>query len=753
MPKINDLNKFSVPENRYERWECLREGGTSAIYRAFDRKMKHHLVMKILKIDLVEESQARSAFLNEANLLYRMQHPNIVGVFDVGELETGQIFMTMQELKGLSLAKLIQNGKIRDNLAILLKAFCSICSAVFYVHNQGYLHRDLKPENIILTENFDCVSLVGWGYALRIEPGEESIVGTPLYMSPEQARGELLDQRSDVYSLGTILFELLDGRKHIEIESFSKLLHSIGTDPHPKFTSEGNIPHSLAEIVDCAIQFHKEDRFSSVHDLELEIRNWFQIEERHAKGQRLVLIADEILEQSENMFQAAKELLSGVIWDQLENEEETVKYESWLVQDKAKDMFFEANQLRATYIHRIEEALLIEPSLLSARERLAEFYQQKLREIDISQRPFHIQETVLQLEGQIELLPVDNVVRQHSLDLIQGRGQLSIDCDSIEGKVVVEKYTLRKRRLQLELIEHVDLPLVGLPLEMGSYRLTIQCSGSEDALYPVWIDRKHHWDMGVESTIHLHKEGEIEDDWCYIPSGPVFRLNEGFDLKHSKHMVWVASYLIQKYPITNREYLVFLNDLVSSGQANFAEDYCPYPLKTPADELLCRYQQNDKDVYYLSHPKATDWPVTMINLNCVQAYSKWFSAQTGRSWRLPNALEWEKAAGGVDGRKYPWGDFFDPSWSCVQESSGLLPCSWEAFLVDESVYGVRHTAGLVSEWTSTKKRASDENVIKGSSWCSANYLSKIEIRNYRCGSLRNSDVGFRLVSSVHPSQS
>ncbi|MGH7435702.1 MAG: protein kinase domain-containing protein, partial [Polyangiaceae bacterium] len=252
--------------------ELIGIGGMGRVYRAEQTTLGRTVAVKIIHPHLVGEENAAARFITEARAASRLNHPNSVGIIDFGKTADGQLYLVMEYLRGRDLARVTyEDGALpfRRIVDVLRQTLAALAEA----HREDIIHRDLKPENIIVEpvrSGGDFVKVVDFGLAkMRVEtqaPGITSpgiVCGTPEYMSPEQARGDPLDARSDLYAVGVIMYQLLTGRLPFEAESPTQVvlahLSVPPTDPR-EMAPDRQIPQPLADLALRALAKATKDR-------------------------------------------------------------------------------------------------------------------------------------------------------------------------------------------------------------------------------------------------------------------------------------------------------------------------------------------------------------------------------------------------------------------------------------------------------------------------------------------------------------
>jgi eukaryotic-like serine/threonine-protein kinase len=267
----------------YEIQSLLGAGGMGEVYRARDTRLQRTVAIKILPAHLSSNPELRARFEQEAKSISGLQHPNICVVHDVGS-QDGVDFMVMEYVAGKTLDKLTAAGGLATDLA--LKYAQQIAEALACAHMAGIVHRDLKPSNIMVDES-GLVKVLDFGLAKLAQPpsamnGEAAtlattpgmIVGTMAYMSPEQAEEKPIDARSDVFSFGSVLYEMLTGKRAFEGPSSAAILSSvIRDDPKPLNEVKREVPPEVRRIVLRCLRKDPASRYASGTDLAHELKN------------------------------------------------------------------------------------------------------------------------------------------------------------------------------------------------------------------------------------------------------------------------------------------------------------------------------------------------------------------------------------------------------------------------------------------------------------------------------------------------
>ncbi|HEY2747837.1 MAG TPA: WD40 repeat domain-containing serine/threonine protein kinase, partial [Polyangia bacterium] len=278
-----------VAEESYALGDEVGRGGLGRVLAAYDRRLGRAVAIKEL---ISRDGNDERRFLREARLTARLQHPSIVPVYEAGHWPNGKPFYAMKLARGRSFADVLAQTPTREQRLALLPTLLATAEAVAYAHDKRIIHRDLKPSNILMG-SFGETLVIDWGLARPLDeaPGYEggpyrhdpaagqtlpgSVVGTPAYMAPEQARGEVVDERADVYALGAILYELVAGTRPYDGQSSAQLLAQVQAGPPPPLeTRAPRVPADLAAIVATAMARDPAQRYANGSALAADLKRF-----------------------------------------------------------------------------------------------------------------------------------------------------------------------------------------------------------------------------------------------------------------------------------------------------------------------------------------------------------------------------------------------------------------------------------------------------------------------------------------------
>jgi len=255
---------------RYEVISEIGRGSMGVVYKAHDPNLDLTIALKVLRQDRMSSDAFMKRFLSEAKALGRLDHPNIIRVYNVDE-DQGNVYIAMEFIEGESLNDVIQRK--RFTVEEIIEIGSTVAETLDYAHRQGIIHRDIKPSNILVRSDgrlkitdFGIAHIEDTAAPKQTQAGE--ILGTPAYMSPEQVLSQQVDGRSDIFSLGVILYELSAGRMPFTGQNLAAIFNAI-TQIEPVPVHEGNpdIPNDVSTIISKCLQKNPDHRFRSGHEL------------------------------------------------------------------------------------------------------------------------------------------------------------------------------------------------------------------------------------------------------------------------------------------------------------------------------------------------------------------------------------------------------------------------------------------------------------------------------------------------------
>jgi serine/threonine protein kinase/tetratricopeptide (TPR) repeat protein len=270
---VHELSTGSTFASRYQIIEELGKGGMGKVYKVYDTKIKEKVALKLIKPEIASDRETIERFSNELRLARKIAQRNVCKMFDLGEAE-GAHFITMEYVHGEDLKSMIQmTGSL--NVGAVLSIGKQVCDGLAEAHSLGVVHRDLKPQNIMIDKGGNA-KIMDFGIARSLREkgitGASMMIGTPEYMSPEQAEAKEVDQRSDIYSLGIILYEMATGRVPFEGETpLSVAMKHKGEAPRDPKQLNPNIPDDLGGVILKCLEKDKTNRYQTATEVRSEL--------------------------------------------------------------------------------------------------------------------------------------------------------------------------------------------------------------------------------------------------------------------------------------------------------------------------------------------------------------------------------------------------------------------------------------------------------------------------------------------------
>ena len=778
---MGDPGEFAPADEKYVVEGRIGAGGMGEVLLVEDRDLRRLVAMKVLRPELVDAAAHRARFVAEAQATSQLEHPGIPPVHDVGVLPSGRVYFTMKLVRGRTLGEILRDlllgiraAKQEWTLHRLVTVLERVAEVVHFAHEKGVVHRDLKPDNIMLGE-FGEVHVMDWGIAklegtdaggspdgavstagtdpeLRTQDG--AIKGTIPYMSPEQAYGQAatLDRLSDVYALGAILYEILTLHPAFEGSGIETLLRVRRGEfvPAVERNPRRPVPDTLAGIAARAMAQDPQRRPPTALAVATELRAWLdgsaEAERRHREAGALADAGRAAAERYRGLTvdvaraEEAAEALVGAFrpWQSVDE-----KLPLLQARERVEELRTEHALAFAETVKLLEAAVVAEQGHAGARAALADLWRGRLEAAegrgDRADTAYAL--AMIRRYDDGALAPV-----------VSGDGTLELASDPPGAEVTLHRLVSRHGILAPDEGRALGPAPVGpLDLPMGSWLAILRMPGCRDVRYPVHVARNGEW----RGRVRLRTDDEIGEDFVLVPAGP-FPYGEGKE----RRRVDLPDFAIARYPVTFDEYGRFLDSLpseaaevrtpVTSTEGAWMERgpdgrFRPMAWLIDAEPHLPRYRRAYGDDFLCR------LPVAAVTFDDAEAFCAWRSRETGREWRLPTEEEWEKAARGVDGRRFPWGDLEDASLAKCRDSwpEPAQPEPVGAFPTASSVYGMGDAAGGVWEWTDSW--FDDQRVLRvlrGGAWNGGALLFRCAFRGRQEPPARDAAFGFRCARSL-----
>ena len=736
--QISDSQKPDAPlTGGYSLVREIARGGMGQIYFGEDPQLKRNVAVKVSS---VSEAGEDPRFSKEAEVLAQLAHPNIVPIYNIGVDAHSRPFYSMKLIKGRTLQAVL--NQIRDGdaaasrdypRATLLTIFRKVCDAMMFAHSKGILHRDLKPENIMVGE-YGEVLVMDWGLAKVLGEREEQgasvsrvndtgdygmtmegeVMGTPQYMSPEQAMGIVaeLDQRSDIYSLGGILYAILTLRPPIDGTTLDEVLSKVKNGSISAMVTKrggkgavtvgapnaigAEVPEALQAVTLKAMATDRNKRYVSVEAFAGDIERYQNGFATHAedagtfKRIKLWVGRNKVLAGSAAaMLVVVSSFSAKVVVEGRKASEALARLRDMapLAASKAKD---------ETAAGNFEEALRVVSYAVQLQPENGTFLMGRAN--------------VLQLMGRWEA-----AVKEYAR------------CGDEPGARVSQRFT--QDLLAMQDKERAQARLYEALLKEGRQ--------GESAAYAKLLGEEF-WKKHGETLLGSAKQEKEAMRLAKRDPSVIGELVE--QLQRKLLPVPRTEILLSKTELTVGEWKLYLR----------AEGYLNA-------EALPDWQQPSKDF-----EQNDEHPAVTVSWNDAKKFCEWLSKVTGKEWRLPTNAEWEAAVGTT---KYPWGEYYPPNWD---DGNYAVAADGKGDPAKVGVDGIKGTApvgsfkmnvlgfydlgGNVAEWMwDGLDEKTGKRVIRGGGW---NYggaeYCPVAFRNFNIPESRYHDLGFRVALSSVP---
>ncbi|WP_339669966.1 bifunctional serine/threonine-protein kinase/formylglycine-generating enzyme family protein [Dasania marina] len=717
----------------------IRQGGMSTVYLAVQKSVDREVAIKVMSPSLNNDPSFGSRFYREAKIVGKLSHPNIISIYDVGSYKHYN-YIAMDYLPGLPLQDTLKSKGVSPQQAVTIVR--EMAAALHYAHQQGFIHRDIKPDNILFRDDGSSV-LCDFGIAKSTKTDMNmtnigSVLGTPHYMSPEQAQGKTIDGRADLYSLGVVFFEMLTGQPPFSSDDPIAVAVKHMTSPVPKLPGalkifQPIINRMLAkkpaaryqngkEIIDAldALQPKLNRTHYTQHTQHSTLQVFNLVQALFSALTTAVSLSLQRLLMSRKQFSP-----STVQLDQQELEQ----IDDFILKNKESEI---RSRIITKPISNKNRAWFYIPAILATAIMggfiyLNDYQPETLH--DYAQRLDNLQQTL----------------QEQSLELPQPPtaepAPLAVAETIVRDKAPKQYITAKKYPLTIKTEpQHARVKITnikpayqnGIKLEQGKYH--IEVSAPDYYSQDFWINISN---QGLTESVRLKPTRRL------LAAGSIIKdtLSDG---SAAPTMV-----VIPKGQLTidgQQPYTLTLDQAIAiaSTEVTFS-DY---------DKFATATGQKLPDDYQWGRGRR---PVVGINLQDAKDYGHWLSEETGQHYRLPTQQEWEYGHRANSSSAYWWGEKAksgsancrrgcDSEWSKLFSSSTAPVASYPA-----NPYGLYDTAGNVAEWLAdcAEMNNSTERCLQGltaggSHESSLKYLQS-HMRKKTDATVRSEAIGFRLL--------
>ncbi|MEM7261465.1 MAG: protein kinase, partial [Planctomycetota bacterium] len=548
--------------DRYRLRGFLGSGGMGEVFLADDEVLAREVAIKYVRPrgDVVSDGR-RDAFVREARVSGRLDHPNIPPVYDLGVGSDGRPFYVMRWIQGRSLKAIL--GERRSDgtswsLGRLLALFQQACLALDFAHSRGVVHLDVKPANIMVGE-YGELYVVDWGLSASTEEtSARGLRGTPAYMSPEQAEAkEVLTPASDVFSLGVVLYEIATGQRAFGDSDTEEVLARVKRAAFDDADAFRRLPDDLRDTIRSALALDPALRPRdprALHDRVQEFLDGTKERARKLAEARGALESAELELETRRAFlrdageaQSEADRLRPESWTPAEE-----KAEFWRAEDRAEELRLEAEHARERATRHMFEAYEHAPSDDGVRERLGELYWDQFTEAeerrDVFQQRF--------FESQIRRLDLPRIEAR-----LRGLGSFRVGTVPEAERATLHRLSEQGRRLrpvEAQELTVEDGVVTGEDLPCGRWQITLERDGCRPLVAPLFVERE----VRREFEWSLRTDAEIGDDFVQVPAGEFVMGGDAQTfMSVDRCRPHVGEFFIGRFAITWSEYQTFLQAL------------------------------------------------------------------------------------------------------------------------------------------------------------------------------------------------
>jgi formylglycine-generating enzyme required for sulfatase activity/dienelactone hydrolase/predicted Ser/Thr protein kinase len=680
---------------RYEIRSALGAGGMGQVYLAEDTELGRRVALKVLPSDMMADDVARKRLLREARAAATLDHPHICSVYEVGEAD-GRRFIAMQFVDGGTLDDRVKRASLPADEAIAIAA--DVADALADAHAHGVIHRDIKPSNVMLTARGQAV-VVDFGLAkagfgsegARDDAATASVLSTPgavlgtvPYMSPEQVRGEPLDGRSDIFSLGVVLYELLSGQRPFADKSAGAIASAILTrEPPPLARFAPDLPAELERIVAKALRKDPDERYQTAKDLLIDLR---ALREERSFQAKLARSAPPSSPGRPAGGSARRGRMAAIALVAML----AVAMAGWFAWRtiRARRAAAELPRIEALagatrYFEAYDAAAVVEREL-RGDQTLARLMPTISMTVSVKTDPpgarVHLRRFAPDPSGAIPPRSLIGVTPVANLRVARGKYVLAIEK---EGYAPVER-TVSGALLRMDALVVMPPP--------------------------------------IRLELRLVPAGTMPARMVFVPGGE-YRLSAWS--RPTDARVRLDDYFVDKYEVSNAEYKEFID---AGGYAK--PEFWTHPFLKDGKTLSF-----DEAMRVLTDRTGLPGPRGWSGQNIPEGKAShpvadvtWYEAAAYAAFRtktLPSVFQWEKAAragvAGVISSIMPWGVFYPGDTLAAHanfENNGTMPVVSSEFGM--SPFGAYNMAGNVSEWTAND--TSEGRVATGGAWGDPTYV-------------------------------